>query len=97
MSVSPDQPAQQVSARDLAVMVVEGLNLEDVNPNEVDLHAPLFGGGLDLDSLDMLEISLIVQQRYGIKLKADDPNNEAIFASLQSLADHIAGTLAAQR
>jgi acyl carrier protein len=86
-----------VAARDLAVLVVEGLHLEDVNPEEVDLLAPLFGGGLDLDSLDMLEISLLVQQRYGVKLKADDPDNETIFASLQSLAEHIGKTLAAQR
>jgi acyl carrier protein len=86
-----------VAARDLAALVVEGLHLEDVNPDEVDLRAPLFGGGLDLDSLDMLEISLLVQQRYGVKLKADDPDNETIFASLQSLAEHIGKTLAAQR
>ena len=86
-----------VAARDLAVLIVEGLHLEDVNPEEVDLRAPLFGGGLDLDSLDMLEISLLVQQRYGVKLKADDPDNETIFASLQSLAEHIGKTLAAQR
>jgi acyl carrier protein len=86
-----------VAARDLAVLVVEGLHLEDVNPNEVDLRAPMFGGGLDLDSLDMLEISLLIQQRYGVKLKADDPDNETIFASLQSLAEHIGKTLAAQR
>jgi acyl carrier protein len=96
MTLSSGEPAAEVSARDLATLVVEGLNLEDVNPNEVDVLAPLFGGGLDLDSLDVLEISLIVQQRYGVKLKADDPNNEAIFASLQSLADHIAGVLAAK-
>jgi acyl carrier protein len=96
MTLSSGEPAAEVSARDLATLVVEGLNLEDVDPNEVDLLAPLFGGGLDLDSLDVLEISLIVQQRYGVKLKADDPDNEAIFASLQSLADHIAGKLAAQ-
>jgi acyl carrier protein len=89
--------ASAVSARDLAVLVVEGLHLEDVNPVEVDILAPLFGGGLDLDSLDMLEISLLIQQRYGVKLKADDPDNETIFASLQSLADHIGKTLAAQR
>ena len=89
--------ASAVSARDLAVLVVEGLHLEDVNPVEVDIRAPLFGGGLDLDSLDMLEISLLIQQRYGVKLKADDPDNETIFASLQSLADHIGKTLAAQR
>ena len=89
--------ASAVSARDLAVLVVEGLHLEDVNPVEVDILAPLFGGGLDLDSLDMLEISLLIQQRYGVKLKADDPDNETIFASLQSLAEHIGKTLAAQR
>ena len=96
MSLGLGAPAAQVSARELAALVVEGLNLEDVNPAEVDLAAPLFGGGLDLDSLDVLEISLLVQQRYGVKLKADDPNNEAIFGSLQSLADHIAAALAAQ-
>ena len=95
MSVGLGEPS--VSARDLATLVVEGLHLEDVNPAEVDLLAPLFGGGLDLDSLDMLEISLLIQQRYGVKLKADDPDNETIFASLQSLAEHIGKTLAAQR
>ena len=95
MSVRLGEPA--VSARDLAALVVEGLHLEGVNPDEVDLLAPLFGGGLDLDSLDMLEISLLIQQRYGVKLKADDPENESIFASLQSLAEHIGKTLAAQR
>lgn len=95
MSLGLGEPA--VSARDLATLVVEGLHLEDVNPHEVDLLAPLFGGGLDLDSLDMLEISLLIQQRYGVKLKADDPDNETIFASLQSLAEHIGKTLAAQR
>ena len=95
MSQGLGEPA--VAARDLAVLVVEGLHLEDVNPGEVDIRAPLFGGGLDLDSLDMLEISLLIQQRYGVKLKADDPHNETIFASLQSLAEHIGKTLAAQR
>ena len=95
-------PAAQVSARELAALVVEALNLEDVNPEQLDLAAPLFGssdgsgGSLGLDSLDMLEISLVIQQRYGVRLKADDPNNSAIFASLQKLADHISATRAAQ-
>ncbi len=89
-------PAAAVSARELATLVVQGLNLEDVDPAQVDLVAPMFGEGLNLDSLDMLEIALLVQQRYGVKLKADDQHNEAIFASLQSLADHISTTLAAQ-
>lgn len=87
--MSLDSPTVAVSARELASLVVEGLNLEGVDARQVDLSAPLFGGGLDLDSLDMLEISLLIQQRFGVKLKADDPNNEANFASLQSLADHV--------
>jgi acyl carrier protein len=91
--MSLDSPTVAVSAHELASLVVEGLNLEGVDARQVDLSAPLFGGGLDLDSLDMLEISLLIQQRFGVKLKADDPNNEANFASLQSLADHVSSVL----
>lgn len=91
--MSLDSPTVAVSARELASLVVEGLNLEGVDARQVDLSAPLFGGGLDLDSLDMLEISLLIQQRFGVKLKADDPNNEANFASLQSLANHVSSVL----
>ena len=94
--MSLDSPAVAVAARELASLVIEGLNLEGVNAEQVDLSAPLFGGGLDLDSLDMLEISLLIQQRFGVKLRADDPNNEANFASLQSLADHVSSVLSAQ-
>ena len=94
--MSLGNPSVVVSARELAVLVVEGLNLEGVNAQQIDLSAPLFGGGLDLDSLDMLEISLIIQQRFGVKLKADDPNNEANFSSLQSLADHVSLMLSTQ-
>ena len=78
-----------VSARELALLVVESLNLEGVQADQIDLAAPLFGDGLGLDSLDMLELSLVIQQRYGVKLKADDPQNGAIFSSLQSLAAHV--------
>jgi acyl carrier protein len=84
-----------IEARELAVLLVEGLHLEDVDASQVDLKAPLFGGGLDLDSLDLLEISLIIQQRYGVKLMADNPDNDAIFGSLESLAAYI-GTARAQ-
>lgn len=85
-----------VTARELASLVVEALNLEDVDPKEVDVTASLFDGGLGLDSLDMLEISLVIQQRYGVRLKAGDPANEAIFASLQSLADYLSTARATQ-
>jgi acyl carrier protein len=91
-----EAPVVAVSARELAGLVVEALGLEDVDAAGVDLAAPLFGDGLGLDSLDMLELSLVIQQRYGVKLKADDPHNEVIFASLQSLALHIGAAQAAR-
>ena len=84
-----------VSARELATLVVESLGLEDVDPAQIDLSAPLFGDGLGLDSLDMLELALVIQQRFGVKLRADDPDNEVIFASIQSLAGHIGARQAA--
>lgn len=94
--MSLSDTSHPVFARELAALIVEGLNLEDVNAAEMKLDTPLFGDGLGLDSLDLLEISLLIQQRYGVKLKAGDPGNASIFASLQSLANHIDSTRAAQ-
>lgn len=84
-----------VSARELASVVVDAVGLEGVDPAQLDLTTTLFGGGLGLDSLDLLEISLVIHQQFGVKLRANDPNNEAVFASLQSLADHIEALQAA--
>jgi len=78
-----------ISARDLAELTIEAVGLEGLDANDVDLNGPIYGDGLGLDSLDILEIALAIQQRYGVKLKADDPDNEAVFSSLQCLADHI--------
>jgi acyl carrier protein len=96
MSAATTVSKGAVSARELAVLVVEALNLEGIDPEQMDLTASLFGDGLGLDSLDMLEISLVIQQRYGVKLKAGDPANETIYASLQNLAGHISSVQAAQ-
>jgi acyl carrier protein len=78
--------AQQVLA--LANLIVETLNL-DVAAATIDPHAPLFGEGLGLDSIDMLEIALAVSQTYGVKLRADDADNHLIFRSLASLNEYI--------
>ena len=75
--------------QELAHLIVESLNLEGVSPDEIDPEARLFGEGLGLDSLDMLELSMAVEQKYGVKLRSDDPANAKIFASLRSLAQHI--------
>lgn len=75
--------------RELAQLIVESLNLEDVAADEIEPEARLFGEGLGLDSLDMLELSMAVEQKYGVKLRSDDPDNAKIFSSLRSLSRHI--------
>ena len=75
--------------REVAVLRVEALNL-DTPPDTIDPAAPLYGEGLGLDSIDILEVALVVSQRYGFQLRSDDEDNVRIFKSLASLADHIA-------
>ena len=72
----------------LAQLIVTTLNLE-VPATEIDPEAPLYGEGLGLDSIDMLEISLVVSQQFGVKLRADDEKNAQIFKSLRSLTAFI--------
>jgi len=74
--------------KELAELIVQALNLE-VNAVDIDPQAALFGSGLELDSIDMLEIALEISKRYGFQLRSDDTDNVNIFASLRSLAAHI--------
>jgi len=76
--------------REVAALLVEALNL-DIAPESIDPHAPLYGEGLGLDSIDILEVALVVSKRYGFQLRSDDEDNVRIFTSLASLAEHIAG------
>lgn len=73
---------------EVANLIVEALNLE-IAPADIDPLAPLFREGLELDSIDMLEIALEVSKRYGFQLRSDDAENVKIFASLRSLAAHV--------
>ncbi|MET0335069.1 MAG: phosphopantetheine-binding protein [Rhizobacter sp.] len=75
--------------REVAALLVEALNL-DVAADTIDPQAPLYGEGLGLDSIDILEVALVVSQRYGFQLRSDDQDNVRIFTSLASLTDHIA-------
>jgi acyl carrier protein len=81
--------AQTDLQREVAALLVEALNL-DATPESIDPAAPLYGEGLGLDSIDILEVALVVSQRYGFQLRSDDEDNVRIFKSLASLADHIA-------
>jgi len=80
--------AQTAEESKLAALIVEALNLELTAP-EVDPSAPLYRDGLGLDSIDILEIALVVSKTYGVQLKADDADNVRIFGSLRSLSEHV--------
>ncbi len=85
-------PIQQDAAaleQELGVLFVQALNLE-MAPADIDPTAPLFGDGLGLDSIDILEVALEVSHRYGFQLRSDDENNLNIFQNLRSLAVHVA-------
>ena len=85
---TPRGGAMTAEERKLADLIVTSLNL-DVPVAEIDPEAPLYGDGLGLDSIDVLEIALAVSKAYGIKLRSDDDNNRKIFASLRSLSQHV--------
>jgi acyl carrier protein len=67
-------------------LIVEALMLEDVNPDEIDSEAPLFGEGLGLDSIDALELAIALDRKFKVKINADDPNTRETFRSVKSLA-----------
>ncbi len=69
--------------------LIEELNLEELTPEDIDAEAPLFGDdGLGLDSIDALEIILILERNYGIKIK-DPSQGKQIFYSVRTLAEYI--------
>lgn len=74
---------------EVAQLIIEAVNHER-GPDTLDPEARLFGEGLGLDSIDLLEIALAVSKKYGFQLRSDDPANERIFASLRALSAHIA-------
>ena len=86
----PAPPADNLALqREIAGLIVAALNL-DVAAADIDVQAPLYGDGLGLDSIDILEIALVVSKRYGVQLRADSQENQSIFASLRHLCGYIA-------
>jgi len=72
----------------LKVQIIEQLNLEDVEPDEIDANEPLFSEGLGLDSIDALELIVLLEKEYGIKIENPKEGQE-IFYSVKSLAEYI--------
>ncbi len=77
------------SEQEVAELILESLNLEDVTTSDIDPEAALFNEGLGLDSIDALELAMAITQKYGFQLKSDDSNNTQIFSSLRYLTNHI--------
>ncbi|MEN9559530.1 MAG: hypothetical protein RLZZ502_741 [Pseudomonadota bacterium] len=73
---------------ELAALMVRCLNL-DLTPQGIDPEAPIYGEGLGLDSIDILEISLAIAKEYGVQIKAGDAQNIEIFKSLRHLAVYV--------
>jgi acyl carrier protein len=74
---------------EVAELIISALNL-DLAASEIEPDAPLFGEGLGLDSIDILELALVISKRYGFQLRSDNEDNIRIFTSTRSLATYIA-------
>lgn len=73
---------------ELKERIIEALNLEEMTPDEIDAQAPLFGEGLGLDSIDALELIVLLEKNYGIRL-ANPAEGKAIFKSVKSIAQYV--------
>jgi acyl carrier protein len=81
------QPALEQEIKEL---IVSSMSLEDINPNEIDVNAPLFVEGLGLDSIDALELGLALQKKYGLTMPSDTAQMRVHFESVRALAAFVA-------
>lgn len=94
-TLAPEHSASETLSADellLAERLVAALGLDSIAPASIAPNAPLFGGGaqgLGLDSIDALEIALMIQQHYGVELRSDDPDTKPAFASIRALNAHV--------
>lgn len=72
----------------LKVQLIEQLNLEDMEPEDIDAEEPLFGTGLGLDSIDALELIVLLEKEYGIKIQ-NPKDGQKVFYSLKTMAEFI--------
>lgn len=70
-------------------LIIDALALEDITVADIDSHAPLFNGGLGLDSIDALELGLAIRKKFNVKIESENEDVVKIFASVASLAEYI--------
>lgn len=73
---------------ELKLQIIDALNLEGMTPDDIDARSPLFGDGLGLDSIDALELIVLMEKNYGIKL-SDPKQGREIFSSIETMAAYI--------
>lgn len=74
---------------ELKELIIDALMLEDVKADEIESEQPLFVEGLGLDSIDALELAMAIDKRFGVRIKADDEQNQQIFSNVKRLAEYI--------
>lgn len=72
-------------------IIIQSLDLEDIKPDDIDVHAPLFaeGEGLGLDSIDALELGVALKKKFGISFSQNEEDNKKYFYSVETLSDFI--------
>jgi acyl carrier protein len=78
--------------QEIKALIISAMALEDITPDDIDTEAPLFVDGLGLDSIDALELGLVLQKQYGVTLSSDSAQTRAHFASVKSLAVFVAAS-----
>ncbi len=78
-------------------LIISSLELEDIKPENIQDSAPIFGEGLGLDSIDALELGVVLKKKFGIKFSAESTENRKHFASVDSLAEYITAETAGNR
>ena len=76
-------------AEELKLLLIETLDLEEIEPQDIEPDAPLFGEGLGLDSIDALELGVAIQKTYGLKIDTESDEIEKWFYSIHSLSEFI--------
>ncbi len=85
-----EQPGNDKLELEIKELIISALMLEDLSPGDIDSSEPLFVEGLGLDSIDALEIAMVLEQRYGVAIEDDAEANRERFASVKSLAAFVA-------
>lgn len=72
-------------------LIIDALDLEDISPDDIETDAPLFNDGLGLDSIDALELGMVLQQKFSVSIDAEDESTREHFRSVKNLAAFVAG------